>query len=361
MEDTSGAADPDLLRGSSGEAALGPRVAVPAQAGAVARAGGTCAICASRSPRCVPSACRPRVSGPRGGSREPHVPRWPREQGLARRDRCGRSVQRVWADGHAASESPADVAAISRREVSERIGLGRSSRHRPSLRARPMRHETLAQRVTRGAGQRELAGPWPVKPRLAPAGSRSRAARLAEGRRCGRHPDSAVDVADGASTPFGGSPPSPARAGRGPSAGASRGSGGRAVVLVDCSGCRSRREASGPSRSPRGETSVEALGLAIRPRARVVKGRPKPVCGGKAARTVAGSHRSRRVAQAVLRGSGHSSREGVLAPKKPSSLTRRRWRRAWQLRPVDSAERPKKRGGAATEGVRGHVASSARG
>jgi len=32
MEGTSGAADPDLLRGSSGEAALGPRVAVPAQA-----------------------------------------------------------------------------------------------------------------------------------------------------------------------------------------------------------------------------------------------------------------------------------------------------------------------------------------
>jgi len=67
-------------------------------------------------------------------------------------------------------------------------------------------------------------------------------------------------VADGAPTPSGGLPPSPARAGRDPSAGASRGSGGRAVVLVDCSGCRSRREASGPSRSPRGETRVEGVG-----------------------------------------------------------------------------------------------------
>jgi hypothetical protein len=82
-----------------------------------------------------------------------------------------------------------------------------------------------------------------------------------------------------------------------------------------------------------GQPAWRALGLATRPRARAAKGRQKPDRGGEAARTVAGSRRSRRVAQAALRGSEHSSREGVLASTKPSSLTRRRRRRAWRSLP----------------------------
>jgi len=138
----------------------------------------------------------------------------------------------------------------------------------------------------------------------------SRKAR--EGWKRRRHPDSAVDVADGAPTPSGGLPPSPARAGRDPSTGANRGSGGRAVVLVDCSGCRSRREASGPSRSPRWVTSVEGVGSS-----------PPASCSGGKRASEAGSRRQSREnggglstipeeAQASVRGREHSSREGVL-------------------------------------------------
>jgi hypothetical protein len=128
-----------------------------------------------------------------------------------------------------------------------------------------------------------------------------------------------------------------------------RGSGGHVVVLVDCSGCRSRREASGPAASPR-------TGLATQLRARVVKGRRKPARGGKAARTVASSRRSRdlgphgsrdraeRLGRSVSgpwrkpqarrdleRGRERSSREGVLVPVKRASLTRHSGKRAWRL------------------------------
>jgi len=77
--------------------------------------------------------------------------------------------------------------------------------------------------------------------------------------------------------PFRRFPPSPAQAGRAASTARAGGSSDLVVVLVDCSGCRSRREASGPG---------SHLGLAIRPCARVVKGRRKPARGGKAASTV---------------------------------------------------------------------------
>jgi len=97
-----------------------------------------------------------------------------------------------------------------------------------------------------------------------------------------------------------------------------------------------------------GQPAWRALGLATRPRARAAKGRQKPDRGGEAARTVAGSRRSRRVAQAALRGSEHSSREGVLASTKPSSLTRRRWRRAWRFLPGGFG----RKAGAARRGLR---------
>jgi hypothetical protein len=86
-------------------------------------------------------------------------------------------------------------APIMRQEVSERIGLGRSSRHGPALkgggtsaRRRPERRR----RRTGGVGRRKPAGPWPVRPRLvvrdvpggasAPAGARpGRKARTSVG------------------------------------------------------------------------------------------------------------------------------------------------------------------------------------
>jgi len=79
--------------------------------------------------------------------------------------------------------------------------------------------------------------------------------------------------------------------------------------------------------------SLTRLGLALRPRARRVKGRPKPAHGGKAAGTVAGSRRSRALAPQGerSRGSEHSSREGVLVSTKRSSLTSGSRRRAWRL------------------------------
>jgi hypothetical protein len=161
--------------------------------------------------------------------------------------------------------------------------LGRSSRHRPRLRARPARHPKIdvsydERRRAAKAGRpltRETSAGVEQKP------FKSRKARGGQKRRC--HPRSAVDVADGAPTPSGGLPPSPARAGRDPSARVNRGSGGRAVVLVDCSGCRSRREASGPSRSPCWATSVEGVGSS----------HPASCSGGKRA-SEAGSRRQSR-------------------------------------------------------------------
>ena len=58
----------------------------------------------------------------------------------------------------ARSESPSGYAAMPRQEVSERIGLGRSScASMPS--GGPLREVSMA----------EAIGPWPVKPRLAQA------------------------------------------------------------------------------------------------------------------------------------------------------------------------------------------------
>jgi hypothetical protein len=87
--------------------------------------------------------------------------------------------------------------------------------------------------------------------------------------------------------------------------------------------------------------SLTRLGLALRPRARRVKGRPKPAHGGKAAGTVAGSRRSRALAPQGerSRGSEHSSREGVLVSTKRSSLTSGSRRRAWRLHRAGPAER----------------------
>jgi len=111
-EGTSGAADPGLLRGRAGDAALGSGCVrasdafVPQRFVRVARlyTGGL-----GRRPRASGSS-RARELLPFAGVG--HV-WW---------DRHGRSSQRD--QRRAASKSPVDTAAVSRREVSERIGLG---------------------------------------------------------------------------------------------------------------------------------------------------------------------------------------------------------------------------------------------
>ncbi len=105
------------------------------------------------------------------------------------------------------------------------------------------------------------------------------------------------------------------------------------VVLVDCSGCRSRREASGPS--------VHALGSS----------HPASCSDGERASEAGSRRQSRenggglsmipypRSARLEGAGSEHSSREGVLVSTKRSPLTRGSRRRAWRLRRAGPAER----------------------
>jgi hypothetical protein len=159
------------------------------------------------------------------------------------------------------------------------------------------------------------------------------------------HPEAAVDVAEGASTPFGVYSQSCASwtrcIGR-----TCWGSDGPTVVLADCSGCRIRRAAFGLGvLSQRAASLLRIrLGLAILPCARVVKGRRKPVPRwrhrGPGDRLLESRVLPSSKAQAKLGGKGlrrklqggtrwHSSMEGVLVPTKPLLLTRRR--RKWDL------------------------------
>jgi len=112
------------------------------------------------------------------------------------------------------------------------------------------------------------------------------------------------------------------------------GSGGPAVVLAGCVGCRSRRAALGPGR--------EAMGLALwlvrsGVRAQKVKRRRKPGRGGESYEHASSDTgggllvipRAPRESAVRDRGREHSAMEGVLVRRKPPSLTRRRERRAW--------------------------------
>jgi hypothetical protein len=212
----------------------------------------------------------------------PTFPRWPREQGsrggIVAADRSslpGRTAMQCRTlhpmlprprdercpSGSGWGEAPVIGAAFGRDQRVTKTDASHDERRRAARAGRPLTRETSAD-----------VGRKPFE---------NRKAREGQKRRC--HPDSAVDVADGAPTPSGGLPPSPARAGRDPSAGMDRGSGDRAVVLVDCSGCRSRREASGPSRSPRWATSVEGVGSS----------HPASCSGGKRASEAGSRRRSR--------------------------------------------------------------------
>jgi len=181
-----------------------------------------------------------------------------------------------------------------------------------------------------------------------------------------------------ASTPSGGSPPSPAQAGRVAPPSLERGSVDPVVVLVDCSGCRSRRESPGPSQPPRRATVAERVGSSLpascsgsegvteagaRRQSRGYGGGLSMILRlGGAARAAARRRARARAAKAVQQGREHSSREGVLVSAKQPVFDET----AAEAVPGGFAGvvRPKGRIGSrgiATEGVRGYVASSARG
>lgn len=288
--------------------------------------------------------------------------------------------------------------------------MGRSSRRGPAF--------GLAQRITRlvrverrtgGAGRRKPAGPWPVRPRLvvhdvsegvsAPTGAnrvfgsqgQEGAGKRKASRGTTRIQRSAWRMA---STPSGGFPPSPAQAGRAASTSLGRGSVDPVVVLVDCSGCRSRREAPGPSRLPRRVTAAGSVGSSLPASclAHVLGGervfeagsrRQSREHGGglsmilrlgaaaqaKAKRWLGGGRepeRRKRKRTSLLQGREHSSREGVLVSAKRSSLTRRRRRRCLAVSPGrlgrkagSARRRPRQRASEATSQARLAVENAA--
>jgi len=174
-----------------------------------------------------------------------------------------------------------------------------------------------------------------------------------------RHPDPVVGTADGFN-PIRRFPPSPAQAGRASPTISERGSVDLVVVLVDCSGCRSRREAPGPSQprvGPRKGRRHGSVGSSLPASC------PVHVLGGEWAseagwrrqsrehggglsmilclqvvakattRSGREPERSKRKRKPLAQGREHSSREGVLVSVKPSSLTRQRRRRCLAASP----------------------------
>jgi hypothetical protein len=233
----------------------------------------------------------------------------PSASGLVRRVRDGHALF----TGHvsAAAATPAGVATSSRHEVFERIGSGRSFPREQSRRKAP--------------GGRKPPGPWPVKPRLE---------RL---RKEQHHPKK--QVRRGRLRCARGPVPTGQRARR-------RGTRRRGFAAA-VSSPRRVRKAQSPRRAESGlrrssgrargvfwlqkSTSgawpfrLTAAGLASPPSPeRVANERRKPARGGKAARTVAGSHRGPARAGCAFAEQfvseqretagwrEHSSREGVL-------------------------------------------------
>jgi hypothetical protein len=149
----------------------------------------------------------------------------------------------------------------------------------------------------------------------------------------GCHPKSAVDVTDGAPTPFGGFLPVQRKleashqahaSGIGRSQGCARGL--FLVAEVD----ERRPVQVSFEREPQARPRMR-LGLAILPCARVVKGRREPVPGGDIVVPVTGCLRSRsphrarpRLSLVRDRRRHHSSREGVLVSGKSRLLTKPR-------------------------------------
>jgi len=144
-------------------------------------------------------------------------------------------------------------------------------------------------------------------------------------------------------------PPSPAQAGRAAPTSLERGSVDPVVVLVDCSGCRSRRESPGPSQPPRRVTAAGSVGSSLpascsgservteagaRRQSRGYGGGLSMILRLRGAARAAARRRARaRAARAVQQGREHSSREGVLVSAKRLSLTRRQRRRCLAVSP----------------------------
>jgi hypothetical protein len=222
--------------------------------------------------------------------------------------------------------------------------LGRSSRERASpsgdvrilFRAREGRkaRSERGARKARGAGERNA--PRPLT-RETSAGAGQEPVPPGFSGRCGG---------------WGLNPVGPARAGRAVSARADRGLVDPAVVLVGCSDCRSRREASDPAHLRKEDAGSSRSRWGWRKDVRSRPAAAKP-----------------RVRWRALE-RGHSSREGVLVSAKQSSLTRRRWRRSlviishvvgWGPNPIRLGHGNVLGRVVATEGVRGGAACSARG
>jgi len=226
MEGTLGAADLGLLRGSSGEAALGP-----GSVGFVRRArlGQTRASCAS---------------GWRGSGRATGLAKAGRRR--LRRPSSSCLLTRVGLRGGIAGHASSGFGWVV-------FGVGFSFRHRGGLVTRGARADRVGAKLrclpqADGARCRAARAGRPLA-RETSAGTgrsrRERTERLAAARTSRCHPGLTVGVADGASTLFGGFSKSSAswmrRVER-----RCWGSGDHTVVLAGCSGCRARRAASGP-------------------------------------------------------------------------------------------------------------------
>jgi hypothetical protein len=239
MEGTSGAADLEPLRGGSGEAALDPaglaKAGRPGSRELAARS--FTRVCRARAARS--SEAYRSSSLRRGGDGGRSAPDSPSGAPRSRDMRCPSGSG--WGEALVA-----DPASRNRRRDPAHRALCKfctcaapDGRRRAAKAGRPLARETSAggaRRIGWGLGSSR----W--KPR--------RAARLGQAASVARHhPDPADDMADGIN-PIRRFPPSPAQAGRAASTSLERGSVDPVVVLVDCSGCRSRREAPGPSRAP---------------------------------------------------------------------------------------------------------------
>jgi len=237
MEGTSGAADLDPLRGGSGEAALGSGACAPRKRALRGATRARCSLVDSRGQRARAAgsseAHRANLASARGGHGGHTAADSPSAAPRSRDMRCPSGSG--WGEALVAGVLSGAASGL---RVYSRSAHMPDERRRATRVGRPLARETSAGGARRASGSLGSRG-RPAR-RVARPGERERRATSPEsgGRRGGwrqTHPEVT---------------PSPAQAGRAVSTSADRGSVDPAVVLVDCSGCRSRREAPGPSQHP---------------------------------------------------------------------------------------------------------------